>query len=188
VPSQDPPPDSTGSDVPPEKAAARRKAEAIIGRRERAEFNPERLKRPQSVLIGCIMAWIGCARLAFGAYDWTQADSTSSVINQDASPADIDAAVQGLHFFGGVVGFWALVLLTLSMLAFWGHRWAATGLLVLAGISVLVALVGLLTALLSWFVTAAIWSVVSASFVRLREPSKEWYRALREWKAISAGA
>ena len=43
-------------------------AEEIIGRREHPDFNPERLKRPQSVLIGCIMAWIGCARLAFGAY------------------------------------------------------------------------------------------------------------------------
>lgn len=175
-----------GSELPPEKAAANKRADSIASRREHPEFAVSRLQRPQAVLFGCIMAWIGCLRLAFGGWTWTQVDADSSVINQEASPEDIESAVQGLHFFGGVVYFWALVLLTLSLLAFFGRRWAATGLVVLAGVSVLVALAGLLTALSTWFLTAAVWSVVSASLVRFRETSKDWYKALAEARALKA--
>lgn len=175
-------------DLPPEKAAAKQRAESIVSRRDNPEFAASRLKRPASVLAGCIMAWIGCVRLTFGAYTWFTIDKDSSVIDQDASAADIDAAVQGLHFFGGVILFWAFVLLALTVFAFVGHKWAATGLVVLAGVSVLVSLVGLLTALSTFFLTAAVWSVVSAVLVRYREPSKEWYAALAEHRALRNAA
>lgn len=173
-------------DLPPDKAQAKNRADSIVSRREQPEFAVSRLQRPQAVLIGCIMAWIGSARLAFGSYTWFQTDESSSVINQDASAADIDSAVQGLHFFGGVVAIWALLLLTLAVFAFRGRKWAATSLVVMAGFCVLVALFGLLTSFLTWFITAAVWSIASASMIRFRESSKDWYRALAEERAIKS--
>lgn len=145
-------------ELPPEKAAAKDRADSIASRREHPEFSVDRLRRPRAVTAGCIMAWVGCTVLMLAAF---------------MVPA-------------GVLALLALVLLVVSGAAFLGHKWAATGLVVLAAVCVVAAGVGLLTALSTWLLNAAIWSVVSASLVRYRESAREWYAALAEYRRLNS--
>jgi hypothetical protein len=172
----------------PDQAAAMEKAEQIIGRREHPEFETSRLKRPQSVLIGCIMAWVGCARLIYAAINWLLVDENSSGIDQTQSATQIDVDVQAAHGVGVVIIVWTILILTFSILAFVGRQWAATTLVMMAALFGLLALVSLVSAFAPSTFLAAFWSASCVTLLRLREPSRDWYAALREWKALRAGA
>jgi hypothetical protein len=188
VPPQEPPLDPAEPDLPPDKAAALRRAEEIVGRREHPEFNPERLKRPQSVWIGCVMAWIGCARLLYEAINLFQVDKSSTGFDKDWTAEEIETAVAWAHLSGQVDVLWLLLILTFSLLAFFGRQWAGTALVVMAVMWGIFSLISLVTAFAPIIITAAFWSAAVVTFIRFREPSKDWYRALREWKALNAEA
>jgi len=188
VSTQEPPPVPGDPDLPPERAAALQRAEDMVSRREHPDFDSARLKRPQTVLIGCVMAWIGCARLGYEAFTLLRVNENSSGIDQDQTAKQIDIDVQAAHGLGIVIIFWLLLILTFSILAFLGRQWAGTALVAMAAFFGALALVSLVTAFAPSTFTAAFWSAAAVTMIRLREPSKDWYRALREWKAIKAGA
>jgi hypothetical protein len=178
----------------PDQAEAVARADEIVGRREHTEVDPARLVRPRSVTVGCVMTGIGAAVMVYNSVGLFLVDESSKGVEPDESVAQedraeaIDTAVQIAHGLGVVFGFWALLLLVFAVFAFLGRRWAANALVVMAGVVLLSTLVALFTAFAAGVFTTLAWSVIAASLVRLREPAKDWWRALREQRQLTLAA
>lgn len=178
---ESPPPDSTPEDhdraESPQQRAAREKAEALVSRREHPTRDAAELKRPPTVLIGCVMAWAGAVFLTISGLSRVLVTESSSVLD-DVAPEDVDSKLQQIHTGGWVALAWAIALVVLALLAFTGRRWAATGLLIQACIVTLYGLLSVVTGFAVEGVLVTAWSLTSAILVRFREPSRNWYDAL----------
>jgi len=178
----------------PDQVEAAAKAEEIVGRREQPAFEMSRLSRPRSVRIGCILTWIGAAVLVPVAVAWLTVDDSTDFVQPDdtvaaADRADaIDTAVAGAHILGGFIGVWAITLAVFALLVWRGRRWAATALLVMAGLLIAFTIPSLFTAYTAGTILACVWSVVVVRLIRLTESAKDWYRALDEARRFNLEA
>jgi hypothetical protein len=181
-PAEDPPPTDSPAESPAQREA-REKAEALVSRREHPTRDEAELKRPQSVLIGCVMAMVGAALLLFSGVSRVLVDESSSLLD-DVDPQDVDAKLQSIHTGGWVALAWAVVLIVVATLAFLGKRWAATCLFVQAAIVVLYGLLSIVTGFAVEGVLVTVWSLSSATLVRFREASRNWYDALADAQKV----
>lgn len=178
----------------PDKAKAVARAEEIVGRRENPDFEVARLKRPRSVSVGCIMAWIGATLLLPIAGVWLAVDADSDFIQPDDTVAEadradaIDTAVNAAHVFGGFIGVWAITLAVLAYFVWRGRRWGATGLLTMAVLLLAITIPSLFTAYVSGTILACAYSFIVVRLVRFAEPAKDWYRALGEARQFNLEA
>jgi hypothetical protein len=178
-PSQDPSTPADQSAVTPQMRAAQERADAMVKRRENPAREPSELKRPQSVLVGSCMAWLGAAVSLYGGLR-TLAIDTSSSLFDDVDPDDIASQLQSYHVIGWISIVWGLLIVLFALQAFLGARWAATALAVMAGVVLFFGLVSLLSNFAPEGAVVTAWSISSATMVRFRETSRQWYAALAE--------
>jgi hypothetical protein len=185
-PPQQPTPDDDDRAESPAQRAAREKAEDLISRREHPTRDPSELKRPQTVLVGCLMTWFGASILAWLGALRVNADASSSLV-RDVDPEDMDSTLTALHAGGWAWIGWAVMLIVVSSFAFLGLRWAATALFVAACVFVPFGLIMLIGGAAWIGIPALVWSFGAASLVRSNGVSKDWYEAVAEAR-MPAGA
>jgi hypothetical protein len=183
VSAQDSPGEEPSSAEPPagspEQRAARERADAIVHRRENPEHDPAQFKRPRTVLIGCVMAWIGAAVSIYGGLRSLAINRDSSVMD-DVDPDQISSTLQSYHAVGWVSLVWGVLLVLFALQAFLGARWAATALVSMAGVVLLFGLLSLTSNFAPEGAIVTMWSITSATLVRYREDSRNWYATLAE--------
>lgn len=134
-------------------------------------------RRPWTVLVGCILAWVGGAfGVLSGAYSLTLDEGSQFI---DDLPDDVDRAdaLATIQLNASMLLGWCLIVVVMAFLAFRGARWAAITLLVMAGVVSLVALLNLLLAGSVTGLPGLVWSVGSAVLIYRTKASKDWYDA-----------
>jgi hypothetical protein len=185
--SRDPSRPDDESAVTPQMRAAQERAEAMVRRRENPVREPDELKRPQSVLIGCVMAWVGAAVSMYGGLRSLSIDKTSSLFD-DVDPDDISSQLQSYHVIGWVSIVWGLLIVLFALQAFLGARWAANALVAMAAVVLFFGLLSLISSFAPEGVGVTVWSICSATLIRLRETSRQWYTALAEARSTAPSA
>ena len=130
----------------------------------------ETTKRPVTLVIGCVMAWVGGGLGLIGG------------IILGALPADADfftkrfddpaAAASVVHTVGYLYAAWSLAVIVVAVFAFLGRRWAALTLVVMAAVILVLTLISALRGP-STGIISGIWSAVSAALVYRRPVSSE---------------
>ena len=170
------PSDRPSAEGPTDKELARQRAEAIVGRREHPTLDPSELVRPTTIKVGALMAWIGVVVLVYAGY---------RVINTKEGDITDNTSVDSLHALGWTMLVWAGLIIMFASLAYTGRKWAATALFVLAAIVAFYGAISLITAFAIEGVVTSIWSLSSSTLMRFREPSKDWFAALKEARSVN---
>jgi hypothetical protein len=147
----------------------------------------DRSTRPVTVLIGCIMAWVGSAvGLLMGALflSITEDSALFDDVDLDMNRAD---TVDVLNLAGAFLVGWCLIVVVMAFLAFRGAKWAAITLLAMAGIMVALTLVSMVTGGGGQGIVGLIWAGVSAALIYLNRPAREWFAAKAEAKRLRTG-
>ncbi|MBA3309902.1 MAG: hypothetical protein H0U28_07545 [Nocardioidaceae bacterium] len=132
-------------------------------------------RRPWTVLVGCILAWVGGALGVFlSAFAFTR-NQDSEILDDLPAGTDRGDALAAIQAGAGVLLVWCLIVLVLAFFAFRGVRWAAIALLVLAGLVALAVLLNLLLAGSSAGIPILAWSVASAVLIYRTPASKDWF-------------
>jgi hypothetical protein len=147
----------------------------------------DRPSRPVTVIIGCIMAWVGSAvGILIGALflSITEDSALFDDVDLDVNRAD---AVDVLNLTGAFLLGWCLIVVVMAFLAFRGAKWAAITLLVMAGIMIALTLVTIVSGGGGQGVIGLLWSLASAALIYLNRPAKEWFAAKAEAKRLRTG-
>jgi hypothetical protein len=134
-------------------------------------------KRPVTVLIGCIMAWIGAGfgiLIGLVLLSISEDSSVFDEVDLDMSRSDV---VDLMHVTGAFLAALCLIVIVMAVFAFRGAKWAAITLVVMAGIMVVLTLVSMVTGGGAQGAPGLIWSVVSGVLIYLNRPAREWFEA-----------
>lgn len=144
--------------------------------------------RPASTTVGIAMAWIGSVVLIYGGTTALLQQEDSKFFDDSVSAADRADQVAVAHSLGTLALIWAAVLISSALLVFLGYRWGGTVISVLAGFVVYWLVLSLVSSFALEGVTVTIWSVTSASLCRIRQPTREWFAAVREARSLKKQA
>lgn len=125
--------------------------------------------RPGTVLAGCIMTWVGGAFGLFAGLVLAAASGQSEFRNRLNLGDDLANVIQAI---GVVVILWSLLAIVLAVFAFRGRRWAGIALLVMAGIYLVVAVIGMVTAGDATGLFGPAYSILAAVLI---------YTGLKKW-------
>ncbi len=145
---------------------------------------PTEVKRPGTVLAGCILAWVGSVfGLLLGVLFLSLSENSSVFddLDGDMNRADL---VDALRITGGVLLAWCLVVFVLAVLAFRGAKWAAITLVVMAGVMAAFGLIGVVSGS-GQGVLGLLWAAASATLIYLNRPAKQWYAAVADRRAAT---
>ena len=135
------------------------------------------LRRPGTVVAGCIMAWVGSAiGLVMGLFFVTITEDSAIFDDYDFGMSRSDAVTM-FQLTGGFMIVWCLLVIAMAIFAFRGARWAALTLLVMAGITAVMTLVNAFSGGGGGGLAGVAWAVASAFLIYQTRSSKEWFAA-----------
>jgi hypothetical protein len=167
----------TDDDAPairPDKALAAKRAEQMAYGRDHPAVQEV---RPRSIVVGCVMTWVGAVVLMVYALLAVAVDENSSVFGDDMSQSDIETGVDAYHIIGVAFAIWSVLLIVFTLLALRGRQWAGTALLVMAIVVSVLALGSVFLTFSPGFFLTGAYSGLAGFLIRRNEPARNWYAA-----------
>lgn len=134
-------------------------------------------RRPWTVLVGCILAWVGSAIGVLLSAVALTLNEDSEILDDLPAGTDRADALATIQLQAGVLLVWCLAVLVLTFFAYRRARWAAITLLVLAGLVALAVLLNLLLGGSAAGLPILAWSVASAVLIYRTQASRDWFDA-----------
>lgn len=139
------------------------------------------LKRPGSVLAGCILAWVGGALgLCMGAM--IAAIGGSETVKQELvdqgmlNPSEVDDYINAARISMGILAVWCLAVIVVAAFAFAGRPWAGLTLFVMAAVYVVISLIQVvMSGTVGSGVVGIAWVVLSGVLVYRSASGKAWF-------------